>query len=73
MAIGNHAFSIADEPDATQQVLKWVLAAPVHEVKGTLHSFKRIADATFLIAKSGTSQTPAGLTHDKGAVGSFRF
>ena len=56
-----------------KQVLQRVLASPVNHNKGTLHRFKRIQGAKFLIAKSGTSETPNGITRDKWAVGSFRL
>lgn len=59
--------------DEVKQVLKRVLASPVNNDKGTLHRFKRIRGAKFLIAKSGTSETPYGITRDKWATGSFRL
>jgi len=59
--------------DAIKQVIKRVLASPVNHDKGTLHRFKRIQGAKFLIAKSGTSETPYGITRDKWAAGSFRL
>jgi membrane peptidoglycan carboxypeptidase len=57
--------------DEVKQVLRRVLASPVNHNKGTLNRFKRIHGAKFLIAKSGTSETPHGITRDKWAVGSF--
>ena len=59
--------------ESVKQTLKRVLASPVKNAKGTLNRFKRIRGANFLIAKSGTSETPHGITRDKWAAGSFRL
>ncbi len=59
--------------ETVKETLRKIFVSPVKESKGTLHSFNKIANVNFLLAKSGTSETPSSKTRDKSAIGSFEI